>query len=326
MLDDVDTVLPSARAADCAVGVCQVWGDTRVLFAVPRARTPSLICLAFPGDNVPYNGWHPLPGALNAQHLHGGGLLGAIHDRFQRERGVYSDAALFVIEPRCDEGVGFAKYSNVLPGPLTESGELTSNYDGRSFHASSRLEEVIDAAWVEASCIGAASTASTWAQLPAMLLGFSKGGIVLSQILSEVSAWHAASSGEHPAPTTVAPPGVRLLTRLTELHYLDAGVQGRGAHLTDPAIIGALGRHPLVKSPAIFLHGTPRQWADPGRAWLAEEKDRSVALLREAGLDVFERLYFEGEAPSLAMHFDCVSAFCLVVAARPSGAASPSLW
>lgn len=310
-----DTVLPSARAADCAVGACQALdASTRVLFCVPRFRTPSLLCVAFPGDNVPYNGWQPLPGALNARHLHGGGLLGAIHDRFRGEvGGAYADAAFFVVEPLCDHDIGYAKYSNLLPGTLTESGEVTSNYDGRSFHASTRLSECLDAALTEASRMGAAGTAAAVAQLPAILLGFSKGGVVLNQMLAELSALHAGAR-EQGVPTADG----GLLTRLVELHYLDAGVQGRGAHLTDPAIIDALGRRSggTAGAPSISLHGTPRQWADPQRPWLREEKDRSVALLRAAGLEVFERLYFRGEPPSLAMHFDCVTSFSLPPASR----------
>ena len=51
------------------------------------------------------------------------------------------------------------------------------------------------------------------------------------------------------------------------------------------------------------MHGTPRQWRDPTRRWLAEEKDRSVALMRKAGVPVVETEYFADETPSLEMHF-----------------------
>ncbi len=36
----------------------------------------------------------------------------------------------------------------------------------------------------------------------------------------------------------------------------------------------------------VTLHGTPRQWDDPLRPWLAVEKNRSLAVLRTAGVPV----------------------------------------
>jgi sugar phosphate isomerase/epimerase len=76
---------------------------------------------------------------------------------------------------------------------------------------------------------------------------------------------------------------------LKALHYADAGLNGRGAYLTHPemlhqvgALRGAASERPL----AIYLHGTPRQWLDSRRSWIADEKNRMVALAREAGLQV----------------------------------------
>lgn len=45
------------------------------------------------------------------------------------------------------------------------------------------------------------------------------------------------------------------------MHYLDAGLNCRGAYLTDPDVFSQLGRWcQLKKDVAVFLHGTPRQW------------------------------------------------------------------
>ena len=94
-----------------------------------------------------------------------------------------------------------------------------------------------------------------------------------------------------------------------QVHFLDAGLPCRGAHLTDPAVAAALGRRSLP--PRVALHGTPRQWRDPRRPWLAEEKCRSAALLRGSGVVVAEREYLASEPPSLHMHFRCVDLFAL---------------
>ena len=89
----------------------------------------------------------------------------------------------------------------------------------------------------------------------------------------------------------------------------------RGAHLTDPAVAAALAkaaaaaRAPPLPPLRLCLHGTPRQWRDPSRRWLGEEKERSLALLRAAGVRVAEKEYFADEPLSLEMHFRCVDAF-----------------
>ena len=132
------------------------------------------------------------------------------------------------------------------------------------------------------------------------MLAFSKGCVVLNQLLTELA--HLPKGGAKDA-------GALLLGSLTEVHYLDAGLQCRGAHLTDPGVAAALGRRSAP--PRVALHGTPRQWRDKSRTWVAEEKDRSVALLRDSGLRVAEREYLSEEEPSLHMHFRCVDLFAL---------------
>jgi sugar phosphate isomerase/epimerase len=76
---------------------------------------------------------------------------------------------------------------------------------------------------------------------------------------------------------------------LKALHYADAGLNGRGAYLTHPEMlhqVGALRGAARERPLAIYLHGTPRQWLDRRRSWIADEKNRMVALAREAGLQV----------------------------------------
>ena len=121
------------------------------------------------------------------------------------------------------------------------------------------------------------------------------------------AAGESVSPAEAAAGAASDAPARQLLARLAGVHYIDAGLNCRGAHLTVPDVITRLGRR--ARPPYVGVHGTPRQWDDPRRRWLREEKDESVALLRAAGLRVTERLYFGEEEPSLAMHFACVGAF-----------------
>ena len=274
---------------------------SRILFCLPTGLSaPPMEVVAFPGDGVEWPSWTPLVGA-NGAHPHSSGLLGVLHDRLQQEGGQHANAALFVVEPRASPD-RFALYDNLLPCKVTATGEPLEGYHGRGKHAAKHLAALIEAVYTHVGSLGGATP-----QLhgpPMLAMGFSKGGIVLNELLAECSTVEARTADEEPTDAAT-----RLLSRLCEVHYLDAGLSSRGAHLTAPDVIDALGQQ--EHRPAVFFHGTPRQWNDPSRSWLRAEKDRSAALLRAAGLRVHEHEYFAREEPSLAMHFDCVSMFAL---------------
>ncbi|KAJ1489301.1 hypothetical protein T484DRAFT_1937466 [Baffinella frigidus] len=107
-------------------------------------------------------------------------------------------------------------------------------------------------------------------------------------------------------------PGSQLLRRVSEVHYVDAGLNCRGAYLTQHIIeMAAQSReqNAFGAPPKVFLHGTPRQWDAKARPWVVQEKDRMAKMLREEGVEVVERMYFEGEKPTLSMHFRCLDVF-----------------
>jgi hypothetical protein len=294
-----------------AVGRLQV-GANIALYALPRAAPAALELVAFPGDCVPFQLWPSLAGATG-DHPHSGGLLGALFGRLERA-GVAATTALLVVEPAGFSG-HHALFSQLLP-QITASGEPARGYDGGQRTASSHLALVYDAV-ARAAATEQVPSPSPDADLIAM--GFSKGCVVANQLLAELA--HAADVPSMPGCDDArdaaggqggeeAPrahrcdggcTGASVLSRLWEVHLLDAGLQCRGAHLTDPAVAAALGARP--RPPRLFVHGTPRQWRDPTRRWLVEEKDRSVALLRASGVQVVEREYYETQPPSLEMHF-----------------------
>ena len=117
---------------------------------------------------------------------------------------------------------------------------------------------------------GAAETASSKhnAAPPVHLVGFSKGGVVLNQLLTELAEYSLPTQrfagGRRPRPAVplfrdlprhpagvpvagasgAAPPLVKevdkraaeLLRSLQAVHFLDAGLNGRGGYLTDPQV------------------------------------------------------------------------------------------
>ena len=88
------------------------------------------------------------------------------------------------------------------------------------------------------------------------------------------------------------------------------GLNSRGVFLTDPRDLQNLAQEMKQSLPhlSIMLHGTPRQWGDNTRPWIAAEKKQFINGLADAGISVPERMYFEGQDPSLLMHFRCIEA------------------
>ena len=273
-----DTISPAKRVANFCVGAVEVALSSsssssllRVLYAVPHG-VPSIEAVAFPGDGVPYPSWPSLLGAIG-HHPHSGGLLGTLHDRFQQEGGKFGSAALLVVEPSLGDTTPFAIYDLLLPFPLTASGEPTSRYDGSGLQTSTRLDAIFAAVYRHAACeqkapesqraTAAASAAAR--SVPLLAFGFSKGGIVLNQLLAELAELSCApplrslpssSSPSSSAPSSSSPsssapssaqsaskqhdaaelatslpatslPATSLLNRLAEVHYLDAGMNVR---------------------------------------------------------------------------------------------------
>ncbi|GBG93235.1 hypothetical protein CBR_g61261 [Chara braunii] len=163
-----------------------------------------------------------------------------------------------------------------------------------------------------------------------ILLGFSKGGVVLNQILAEL-----AFLEDHPHSLVEVdnnPSGSErnslahlqlrdFVGSFEEFHYVDVGLNCRGAYMTDPRVLRSFAAGCRTRPRRLIMHGTPRQWCDRRRPWIAEEKERCLSILQEAcadlqkamsptdnqrayeGLKVEERWYSKGEKPNLRMHF-----------------------
>lgn len=124
-----------------------------------------------------------------------------------------------------------------------------------------------------------------------VLVGFSKGAAVLSSLLRE-TADELEFWGETEA-----------------VHFVDAGLTVPGSFPVGEEELRALG---AVAPPGfvMWLHGTPRQWEDTSRPFIAEETGSFAQRCASAGLRVERRLYGAGVAPSLNLHFDALRCFC----------------
>ena len=132
--------------------------------------------------------------------------------------------------------------------------------------------------------------------LPVTLIGFSKGCVVLNQLLTELAVLVDGGSNT----------GLRSRGRIHAIHFVDAGLNRPGAYPTDMDVAQYL----ATNGAHVYFHGTPRQWNGLTRAWILEEKSRSLALLRELGVVVTERLYLEDRCyDDHAAHFEILELF-----------------
>ncbi|GMH21642.1 hypothetical protein Nepgr_023484 [Nepenthes gracilis] len=146
------------------------------------------------------------------------------------------------------------------------------------------------------------------------ILGFSKGGTVVNQLVTELS-FSKTKSMEDPLPEMsgwalrkmqgrkiIPISRESFLDSITEIHYVDVGLNSAGAYVTEDSVIKGLGEQVRLREKGIrfVLHGTPRQWCDSRRSSIRREKDKFARLLeseahRSGGkLQACERFYFAG--------------------------------
>ncbi|KAL1548641.1 hypothetical protein AAHA92_16848 [Salvia divinorum] len=227
----------------------------------------------------------------------------------------------FVVEAAIFNGP-FAVYKDFIPS-VTEYGEPKS-YDATGFPASTSLVLLLSKFLEEAinvvsgkqkeSYLTEASSSSPCKPQTA-LLGFSKGGTVLNQLITEF-AFSKSQSAVKEDDWIVPTSKERLFNSISEIHYVDVGLNSEGAYLTNKDVIDRISeglpqRHLGIR---FLFHGTPRQWCDERRIWIRKEKDALVRLVmlaarRNAGkLHLRERLYFPSKLPDLQMHFEIIDA------------------
>ncbi|KAK2999360.1 hypothetical protein RJ639_023904 [Escallonia herrerae] len=103
-----------------------------------------------------------------------------------------------------------------------------------------------------------------------------------------------------------------LLNSITEIQYVDVGLNCAGAYRTDHDVIDRISKRLAQGASGIrfVFHGTPRPWCNKRRALIRKEKETLARLLksedqRSGGkLRICERLCFAGRASSLQMHFE----------------------
>ncbi|XP_065332543.1 mitochondrial protein C2orf69 homolog isoform X2 [Cloeon dipterum] len=130
------------------------------------------------------------------------------------------------------------------------------------------------------------------------LVGFSKGCVVLNQILYEFHYLKTLT----PDDDTM----MRLVIRIQDMFWLDGGhAGGKNTWITSRSLLETLTRLNI----GVHVHVTPYQVQDERRPWIRKEEKTFTELLRRLGAPVTRVLHFENQPASLMTHFEVLSVF-----------------
>ena len=136
---------------------------------------------------------------------------------------------------------------------------------------------------------------STSSNVPIVLIGFSKGCVVLNQLVYEL-----ASAGEDSELKC-------FIGRVRDMYWLDGGHNGgSNTWLVHDKELGSLAAAGHI---TVHAHVTPYQINDEMRVWVGKEHKQFVKKLRELGVNVNKKVHFENEERSIDRHFEIISVF-----------------
>lgn len=133
--------------------------------------------------------------------------------------------------------------------------------------------------------------------LPVVLIGFSKGCVVLNQLAYD-RATTLGSSEESDVP-------VKEFAKLaTDAYWLDGGhAGGKETWITDDSV------HRSLVDVSVHSHVTPYQVKDGSRPWIGKEQKRFIAGLTKHNVTFTNSLHFADKRRSLENHFRILETF-----------------
>ncbi|KAL4128914.1 hypothetical protein PRIC2_007894 [Phytophthora ramorum] len=142
------------------------------------------------------------------------------------------------------------------------------------------------------------------------LLGFSKGGIVLNQLVTELVRYSfnkkRSNSGQVRQGSAFASTR-QFFSAINSIHWLDSGNGSlEGALPTEELALSVLARYDQLR---LFVHVTPYQYDASKRPWIKTEVNNFVNRMNLLGADVQLIIYHEGDEASVSSHFHILQDF-----------------
>lgn len=133
-------------------------------------------------------------------------------------------------------------------------------------------------------------------ELPVVLIGFSKGCIVLNQFLYSIKSLEVNPDDDV----------LSLVRRVKEMYWLDGGhAGGSNTWVTKESVLKALKEWDIQ----INIHVTPYQVLCSARPWIGKEEKVFRETLKRLGVDVMRKIYHADQPSSLEMHFGVLEEF-----------------
>lgn len=120
------------------------------------------------------------------------------------------------------------------------------------------------------------------------LIGFSKGCVVLNQLLFELKEAKKDKNID------------AFIKSIKTMYWLDGGHSGgSNTWITYPEVLKEFAQTGII----VHTHVTPYQVHDPMRSWIGKEHKKFVQILGDFGMQVTSQIHFANEAPSIENHF-----------------------
>ncbi|XP_051841878.1 mitochondrial protein C2orf69 homolog [Antechinus flavipes] len=120
------------------------------------------------------------------------------------------------------------------------------------------------------------------------LIGFSKGCVVLNQLLFELKEAQKDKNIN------------TFIKNIRTMYWLDGGHSGgSNTWVTYPEVLQEFAKTGIT----VHTHVTPYQVNDPMRSWIGKEHKKFVQILEDFGMEVTSQIHFEEEPPSIENHF-----------------------
>ncbi|XP_050419240.1 mitochondrial protein C2orf69 homolog isoform X1 [Patella vulgata] len=202
----------------------------------------------------------------------------------------FPSSAIFVIRPSRMHLKTFSVYQNFV----------TSNDFGCPTHSSDEeaLEHLCELYKnaVSASISNNSCELNAGESKPLVLMGFSKGCIVLNQILYELEKINNGDIQDLK----------EFVKSVKDFYWLDGGHSGgKNTWVTDSSALQALAQ----LDTKIHVHVTPYQIKDEMRSWIGKEEKQFIKTLKKYGANVTRNFHFESEERCIENHFKVLEAF-----------------
>ncbi|KAF4044292.1 hypothetical protein GN244_ATG03381 [Phytophthora infestans] len=277
---------------------CRGWLDreNELFMSIPKRATASCNVIFFPGDVQDFKAAMATSPFADYSDFAYEAVAELLSEKFGGTCNVW------VVRPSRFKHGAYSSFDNFVT--TNEYGAATQ-YDPSAYatkHLSSLMQNTQTALRRQGVNVSTA--------LPMHLLGFSKGGIVLNQLVTELVRYSfnkkRSNSGQVRQGSVFASTR-QFFAAINSIHWLDTGNGSlEGAMPTEETALAVLSRYEQLR---LFVHVTPYQYESRLRPWIKTEVNSFVTKMNLLGADIQLIIYYEGDEGSLVSHFHILQDF-----------------